>query len=206
MTSTRSLQARRRPREELGPEAEVRGNVGRSLRALRTRKGYSLERLASASKVSRAMLSQIELGQSAPTITILWRIANALAVPFSALLGTEPSSRATLVRASDAIRLRSGGGGLVSRPLFPFGRGPRQHEFYELRLASNVVEHSPAHPPGTNEHLVVASGSVVISVGLERHELGRGDALQFPADVEHGYENVSEREAVLFLVITYTQA
>ena len=52
--------------------------VGGNLRRLRTRRGLSLERLAQISGVSRAMLGQIELGQSAPTINVLWKIARAL--------------------------------------------------------------------------------------------------------------------------------
>src|SRR5689334_16779324 len=48
--------------------------VGANLRRLRVRRGLSLERLAQRSGVSRAMLSQIELGQSAPTINVLWKI------------------------------------------------------------------------------------------------------------------------------------
>src|SRR6476620_9159909 len=58
--------------------------LGANLRRLRSKRGLSLERLAKLSTVSRAMLSQVELGYSAPTINVIWRIANALGVPFSA--------------------------------------------------------------------------------------------------------------------------
>src|SRR5262245_55357605 len=60
--------------------------VGENLRRLRKKKDLSLEALARVYGVSRAMLGQIELGQSAPTINVLWRIASALRVPFSAML------------------------------------------------------------------------------------------------------------------------
>src|SRR5690349_11992025 len=119
------------PSSSRAAKPELLALVGKSLRALRVRKGYSLERLARASHVSRAMLGQIELAQSAPTITILWRVASALGVPFSALLGSDGQPPATLLRATEAFRLRSAAGGLASRPLFPFGSGPRRTEFYE---------------------------------------------------------------------------
>ena len=182
---------------------ELLALVGKSLRALRIRKGYSLERLAAASQVSRAMLSQIELAQSAPTITILWRVASALGVPFSALLGSDGQPPATVLRAAEAFRLRSAGGGLVSRPLFPFGSGPRRTEFYELSLAAGTSERSSPHPPGTMENLVVAKGKVVVVVGTHRHALNQGDALVFRADVEHEYQNPLERDARMYLVMTY---
>src|SRR4051812_14525722 len=57
--------------------------VGANLRRLRVRRGLSLERLSKACGVSRAMLGQIELGRSAPTINVVWKIARALDIPFS---------------------------------------------------------------------------------------------------------------------------
>jgi transcriptional regulator with XRE-family HTH domain len=182
---------------------ELLALVGKSLRALRVRKGYSLERLARASQVSRAMLSQIELAQSAPTITILWRVATALGVPFSALLGSDGQPPATVLRGAEAFRLRSATGGLISRPLFPFGSGPRRTEFYELTLVPGAEERSPPHPPGTMEQLAVAKGKLAVLVGAERYALGQGDALVFRADVEHVYCNPGERETRIYLVMTY---
>ena len=64
---------------------ELASRVGNNLRRLRTKRGHSLERLAKLSGVSRAMLGQIELGRSVPTIALLWKVARALEVPFSAL-------------------------------------------------------------------------------------------------------------------------
>src|SRR5262249_59936932 len=75
--------------------------VGGNLRRLRTRRGLSLERLAQISGVSRAMLGQIELGQSAPTINVLWKIARALEVTFSALISARPQSRAMVLRSAE---------------------------------------------------------------------------------------------------------
>ncbi len=63
--------------------------LGHNLRRLRTRQGHSLERLAKLSGVSRAMLGQIETSKSVPTISILWKIATALGVPFAHLLVAE---------------------------------------------------------------------------------------------------------------------
>src|SRR5689334_5182792 len=78
------------PRTNLTPERALEGDltpvVGANLRRLRIKRGLSLERLAGVSSVSRAMLGQIELGQSTPTINVLWKIARALDVPFSTLL------------------------------------------------------------------------------------------------------------------------
>ena len=178
--------------------------VGRNLRRLRTQRGLSLERLAKASGVSRAMLGQIELGQSAPTINVIWKIARALGIPFSALISTTAQSGTRLLRAQQSKRLSSHDGSFVSRALFPFDE-PRRVEFYELRLAGGAVEVADAHPPGTMENLVVTTGSVRIDRGEEQHLLQQGDAILFEADVAHVYRNTGDVDAVMYLVMTYAE-
>ena len=178
--------------------------VGRNLRRLRTQRGLSLERLSKASGVSRAMLGQIELGQSAPTINVIWKIARALGIPFSALISTTAQSGTRLMRAAQAKRLASHDGSFASRALFPFDE-PRRVEFYELRLSAHSEERAEPHPPGTMENLVVTAGAVEIDRGNERHVLTTGDAILFEADVAHVYRNPGDVDAVMYLVMTYAE-
>lgn len=177
--------------------------VGANLRRLRGQRGLTLDKLAAASGVSRAMLNQIELGQSAPTINVLWKIARALDVTFSSLI-TAGGKGSVVLRAAGARRLSSGDGGFVSRPLFP-ADAPRRVELYELRIAPGKVERAEPHPPGTTEHLVVNAGALEITVGAERHQLATGDAILFEADVPHAYANRGDRPAVVYLVMTYAE-
>src|SRR5262245_25571263 len=82
------------------PGSEATPDVGVALRRVRAARGMSLEALARSSGVSRAMLSQIELGRSTPTIKVLWRIARALDIPFSALIAdNRPQGTTTVLRA-----------------------------------------------------------------------------------------------------------
>jgi transcriptional regulator with XRE-family HTH domain len=186
----------------IADEADGAPAVGSNLRRLRTEHKLSLEALAQTSGVSRAMLGQIELGQSTPTINILWKIAKALNVPFSTLITQPRTDRAKVLPAAGAKILTSHDGGFSSRALFPFDE-PRSVEFYELRLAAHGVEHAEPHPPGTVENLVVTSGSVEIVVGDQSHRLETGDAIQFEADTAHQYRNTGDRQAVMYLVMTY---
>ncbi|HEY1548240.1 MAG TPA: helix-turn-helix domain-containing protein [Kofleriaceae bacterium] len=178
--------------------------VGANLRRLRTRRGLSLERLAQISGVSRAMLGQIELGQSAPTINVLWKIARALEVTFSALISSRSQSGALVLRSSDSKLLTSKDRSFSSRALFPFDE-PRRVEFYELRLAAGAVEDADAHPPGTGENLVVTAGTVEIDVAGDTHKLDAGDSILFEADTPHAYRNIGRGEAVMYLVMTYAE-
>ena len=178
--------------------------VGSNLRRLRTRRGLSLERLAQISGVSRAMLGQIELGQSAPTINVLWKIARALEVTFSALISARTQSGALVLRSSESKILTSKDRSFSSRALFPFDE-PRRVEFYELRLAGGSVEDADAHPPGTSENLVVTAGTIEIDVSGDTHRLETGDSILFEADTPHAYRNPGKVEAVMYLVMTYAE-
>jgi transcriptional regulator with XRE-family HTH domain len=182
--------------------ADLTPVVGSNLRRLRTKRGLSLERLSRASGVSRAMLSQIELGKSTPTINVVWKIARALDLPFSALIADRRARRLAVMRASTARVLTSHDGAFVSRALFPVDQ-PRLAEFYELHLAPASVEKAEAHPAGTTENLVVVTGALSLAVGGERYRLGAGDAVLFEADVPHEYRNEGEEPLHMFLVMTY---
>lgn len=187
------------PRESVGDDSP---DVGVALRQLRAERGLSLDKLAYESGVSRAMLSQIELGRSTPTITVLWRVARALGVPFSSLLGGNAPEEPLVFRASRAKLLKSADGSFSTRALFPLDR-PHLAEFYELRLAARGVEVADAHAPGTTENLVVTVGSLEVRLGPTTIDLKAGDATHFQADVPHEYRNPGNHEAIAYLVMTY---
>lgn len=193
-----------RPEESSGEATDLAPVVGGNLRRLRTRRGLSLERLAQLSGVSRAMLGQIELGQSAPTINVLWKIARALEVTFSALISARTQSGALVLRAAESKLLTSKDRSFTSRALFPFDE-PRRVEFYELRLTAGAVEEADAHPPGTSENLVVTTGTVEIDVAGDTHHLETGDSILFEADTPHAYRNAGKGDAVMYLVMTYAE-
>jgi transcriptional regulator with XRE-family HTH domain len=185
-------------------EAEPALAVASNLRRLRVKRGLSLERLAKSSGVSRAMLSQIELGRSAPTITLLWKVARALNVPFSGLITEPPQKSSSILPARGGRLITNQKGTFSSRPLFPPGES-RRTEFYELRLSAGGEEQASPHPPGTAENLVVTTGQVEIGVGRLTHSLQAGDAIYFLADVPHVYRNPGRVGAVMYLVMTYAE-
>jgi transcriptional regulator with XRE-family HTH domain len=178
--------------------------VGANLRRLRSRRGLSLARLAERSGVSRAMLSQIELGQSTPTISVLWKIAGALGVPFSALITNGAPAAPRVLSAREAKVLTNHDRTFTSRALFPFNE-PRRNEFYELRLTVGGQELAEPHAPGTVENLVVTVGEIEIVVAGTVHRLRTGDAILFTADVPHAYRNVGQVEGLMYLAMAYAE-
>lgn len=180
--------------------------IGGNVRKLRKQQQWSLENLAQHSEVSRAMLSQIELGRSAPTITVLCKIAYALGVPISAFLTVDREEKIWLMPASSAKLLSSKDGCFFSRALFPVAQAkPRRVEFYELRLKAAGIETATPYPQGTILNLVVNSGEVEILVDEILYSLAEGDAIQFTADGAHTYRNIGNTEALLYLVMIYAR-
>jgi transcriptional regulator with XRE-family HTH domain len=188
------------PGDDVGA-AELARRVAQNLRDRRRIRGMSLDDLAAASGVSRAALSQIETLKSNPSLSVLWKIAVGLGIPFSELLGDSGPS-INLLRRTDAQVLRSSDGRLESRPVTPAGFS-RELEMYELRLSGRSVHVAEAHAPGTREVIVVLSGVLRMHVGNDKYELGPGDSLAFPADRPHTYENPGGGEARYHNIVLY---
>ena len=55
--------------------------IAENIKRIRTEQGLSLGQLAELSGVSKVILSQIEKGNSNPTVNTMWKIANGLQVP-----------------------------------------------------------------------------------------------------------------------------
>ncbi|MGA9600813.1 MAG: XRE family transcriptional regulator [Methylocystis sp.] len=186
-----------RPIEKLG------AIVAERLQRLITRKGRSYERVAALSGLDVAELRRIGRGEDTPTIAHLWRIANALGVPFGSLIASKESSSLLVMRKIETPALRSGDGGFVSRALYPYD-SQRPVEFYQVTIGSSHIERSEAHAPGTKETLVVAQGSIEVVVGREPSvQLDEGDAVDFLADVPHSYRNLGVVPAAIYLVMSY---
>ena len=180
--------------------------VGRNLKNLRIQKGYSLDALAKLSGVSRAMLGQIETGKSTPTISLLWKVAGALEVPFATLINNKEASEVYVLKHENSKTLDSNGGRFKSRALFPFDE-ERKVEFYELKISPGHEEMAEAHAAGTTENLVVSSGTVEILInGHLPQLLNEGDSILFKAESAHSYKNIGTTEARLYLVMTYAQS
>jgi rhodanese-related sulfurtransferase/transcriptional regulator with XRE-family HTH domain len=184
------------------PEPTLDAAVGANIHALRTQRGQSLDELARLSGLSRTLLGQLELGKTPPSVSVLWKIAQAFNVHFSALLQTPQRLNTSVLRRGEAKRLVSPDGRFSSRALFPFSEKP-DAEFYELFLAAHSREDAQPHQPGTRENLIVTAGRLELHVGGEQFDLERGDAIVFTADVPHSYVNPGSEECWMCLVMTY---
>ncbi len=185
------------------PEPELDALVGANLNAERTARGLSLDELAREAGVSRTLLGQVELGRTVPSIGVIWKIAQALGVPFSTLLASAaPRVGTTITQRATAKKLTSADGRFSSRALYPLGDA-HAAEFYELWMAPHSREDADAHRPGTRENLIVVAGKLELTVGNESFHLEAGDAVNFSADQAHSYINRAAEECWMYLVMNY---
>ncbi len=186
-----------------GPADAINRHLGRRVKQLRSDRGWSLEALASASGVSRSMLSQIEREQANPTLAVTLRIAQAFAMTLGELLqAPNAASSVTIIRAADrAFHYRSDKNCRI-RTLSPLNL-EKDVEFYEVQLQPGGALRSAPHFEGTREFLTVQKGQVRVESASDSEILNPGDSANYRADVPHAIVNTGKGEAVLFLVDIY---
>ena len=178
--------------------------LGARVRALREAMGLSLRDLGRRSGVSAPMLSQVERGETSPTLAIAGRIAGGLDLSLSQLLRLDEGGELTIVRREDRRTGGAPGGGHAFEVLTPPDPGQRA-EVAVHRLAPGAVTGGqgdpPRHEPGSRETAVVLQGRVKLACGGSEHLLEQGDAVTFDADLPHHFENQGETGAELFAVV-----
>lgn len=161
--------------------------VAKNLRGLRSERGLSLGRLAELSGVSKVVLSQIERGDSNPTINTLWKIAGGLQVPYTALLGRQRENAQIVKKENIEAQLSEEG---HWRLFCYYPNTPeRNFELFLMELDEGFAHTSVGHSRNSHEYVVVLEGELTLVVEGEVFVLQADDAVAFCAEGEHAYRN-----------------
>ncbi|MCW3004055.1 MAG: helix-turn-helix protein [Conexibacter sp.] len=179
-------------------------HIGPRVRALREAMDLSLRDLAERSGVSAPMLSQVERGETSPTLAVASRIAAGLELRLSQLLRLDEESSVSIVRQSER---RRGGGAAghtfeILTPPLPGQRAELSRHVLVPGAATGGEGDPPMHEPGSREIAVVERGSVTLRIDGSEHVLFEGDTVTFDADLAHRFENPGPGEAVLLAVVS----
>jgi transcriptional regulator with XRE-family HTH domain len=177
--------------------------VGHRIRALREARGLSLRDLAEKSGVSAPMLSQVERGETSPTLSVAGKIARGLGLSLSQLLRLDESRHVVVVRARGR-RAVTRDGHRYER-ITPEGAGERASvTIHTLRAKARTgaTGDAPLHAPGSRETVLVQRGILAVIIDEDRHELRVGDAITFDADLPHHFENPGAAETTFTAVVT----
>lgn len=180
---------------------DIYHHISKSLKQLRQERGWSLDKAAEETGVSKAMLGQIEREESSPTIATLWKIAAGFRVSFSSLVrDIEKDSLPTISRPKISYHPKDKN--IRVFPLFPYDT-KLKFEVFILELLPGCEHLSPAHQSGVVEHVIVTEGTVEILVKGKWQKLAKDEGIKFQANQEHGYRNSSKRKAVIHDIIHY---
>lgn len=172
--------------------------IAANLKRLRGERGLSLGKLAELSGVSKVMLSQIEKGESNPTINTLWKIAAGLQVSYTKLID-EQIEVPLVIRKHESALVDHDGYRVYH---YSTANPARDFEFFNSELDGGARFTSEGHGVNTHEYVLVTRGEMVLLYGGEEYVLQEGDFIHFDCTQPHTYLNRGE-EMTEFTNIVY---
>lgn len=164
--------------------------IATNVRAARTARRWSLDRLAALSGLSKGVLVTIEQGRGNPSIGTLWRLAEAFGTGLAQLVEVEREPPLRVVESgAGAVLWRGGTGGTGT--LLLGGERPVV-ELWDWTMRPGEEQHSDPHAPGVRELLLVIDGEIELQVAGQRARIAAGGAASFAGDRPHAYRAVGE--------------
>jgi transcriptional regulator with XRE-family HTH domain len=190
------------PKPPDGVAVTTDGTVGPRVKSLREAMDLSLRDLAERSGVSAPMLSQVERGDTSPTLSVAHKIAGGLDLTLSQLLRLDEDRHVVIVRAGKGRTRRRRGHKLEElTPPLPGQRADVSAHTLTPGAATGAPDDPPVHEPGSRETTVVIAGTAELFIDGRRHELREGDSVTFDADLPHHFENNGETDARLIAIV-----
>jgi len=185
------------------PTERSNGSFGVRVRALRAGLDLSLRDLAERSGVSAPMISQVERGETSPTLAVAERIATGMELTLAQLLRLDDADGVSVVRVTERRRggRRRGHRYEVLTPPLPGLRAEVSLHTLTAGGATGGDDDPPMHEPGARETAVALDGRLRLVCGGVPHDLAAGDAVTFEADLPHRFENPGEQEARFMAVV-----
>lgn len=171
-----------------------------NLQKLRKERNLSIGRLAKLSGISKGMLSNIESGNSNPTINTIWSIANSLKVPYTKLMELE-QPEAAVVRKDEAT-VQTGDTQHYRVHCYFTTSPSRNFELFYVELDAGTSNESIGHSEKSQEYLYVIEGVLELHTETADYRLEAGDSLMFDSSLEHTYFN-NQESLLKLMVINY---
>lgn len=182
---------------------ETPTHLARNLASLRHGRTLTQDALARAARLPRSTIANLESGAGNPSLTVLVKVARALAVPIDELL-SPPRAKVRLYRRGEIGELKRSGRGVVMRPLVP--EPVPQEILAVMELDPLGVMGGSPHLPGTREYFTCLEGCSELIVAGARFEVAAGETLAFPGNVPHSYRNPLKKRARGVSVVVLAKA
>lgn len=177
--------------------------ISQTLKELRQEKGWSLDVTSKKTGVSKAMLGQIERGESNPTISTLWKIASGFETSFSSFIEEKNmNSSLPIHRSGHPQQIHPEDDKIRVMTLFPYEE-TLSFEVFLIELFPECAHLSPPHKRGVIEHVVVIEGQIEVLENGVWHTVKKNEGFRFQADQPHGYRNFTQEKATFHDMIHY---
>ncbi len=160
--------------------------IAMNLKRLRAERNLSLGKLSELSGVSKVMLSQIEKGESSPTINTLWKIAGGLQVSYTKLIDLQVEAP-RIIRKEESAQMDMERGYRAFH--YSTANSARDFEFFNGELEQEGEFTSEGHGSNTHEYLLVTKGQMILRYCGEEYVLEKGDFIHFDCSQPHTYLN-----------------
>ena len=179
---------------------DKKNDLGDRLQQLRKNRKISMRQLARESGLSANALSMIERGLSSPSVSTLYKLADALGLPVTAFFGVEEERQQVIfLRAAEGVRIP------IVSGLWE-GRGGERFvgrvEPFVLTLEVGA-DSGPSQMVHTGHEFVFClGGSIEYLVEAETYLLFPGDSLLFAAHLSHRWRNAGKTTTNLLIVLS----
>ena len=179
-----------------------KSKLGDKLRSERTRRGYSLDNASILTGVSKAMLGQIERGESSPTLSTLWKISSGLRVPIASFLTPIQSRDYQVTKVKDVDMVSEYDGGISVRNLFTFDPVTAL-DFLYIEIEPHTFYQSIGHDSVIEEYVYIVSGNLNMQVAGRIYPMSSSDSMNFSGTEKHAYENISDEKTIFLTILRY---
>lgn len=178
---------------------EIAEIIAYNLKKIREERNLSQSQLAKQAGVSKVIISQIEKGDSNPTINTIWKLTGALELPYTSLLEME-ETKTVHIRKADISELEEDKYHIFS---YYSKNAQRNFELYQIEMDEGCDHTSIGHSSNSFEYVMMIEGEIILDVDQKEYILKKDDALFFDASVPHGYKNIGKEKAKAVLIIQY---
>ncbi len=198
-------EAKRFPEDNPSPLEDEVVAVGRTIRALRKERGFSLREFSQLTGLSTSFLSMVERGRSSLALTSLNNVAKALGTDLASLFASERKVRVShplphVSRAEEDGKLSIESSQRVYRVLSPRAEGLVLEPLLVTVRPNSDFEEPYSHDG--EEFAYVIEGELIFTVDGEEYRLGPGDSIHLLSTVPHAIRNDTAEPVKVLWVLT----
>lgn len=171
--------------------------LGAQLKTAREKKGYTLKQLSEVSGLSIGFISQVERGQTDPSLSSLKNLATALDIKLRDLFDPDVAAH-ILVRCGEGSILKIDAA--VQCELLASSLTKTMEPMIKTILPGGESGLVSAH--AGEEFIYVIEGALQVQLDENFYTLGKGDSVYFQANQTHAWKNTSDTECRAMWVMT----